>query len=420
MLNCLIGSCVFYGDEDIDNKIFAKKLNIYTQSKGNVEYDSLSLYQGIYDTVYINSDDINDESNISDKVIPSEWLNDTIFWAKFDHNLQAGQSDLELNNISYVIIQKKEENENSYSVVDVIPVKDYISNNKITVIDRLVKCYKSYDYQIVPVMIDGTESTTLKAVYTTDKKIEWNGYFIYDGNTEYFCKFGEQTIDYTRNNSAQVQTTMNTDYPYVIKSGMNKHDTVTVSASDFKVDCSKEGGLDLEGSAEYRRKYDDFLSNSNPKLFRDDQGNMRICAVYDGISHSEQGHKFNVDTSYNLCEIGNADSPEDLYSYGFSNYNPNTMMGNNITSELVQGATLNITVYGAISGDTISNIQVSLCLNDVEIFGGKTNTNGKFTLCNLDSGRYSIVIHNGIYTVKKPISISSSGVINIDLEVGGV
>ena len=143
MLNCLIGSCVFYGDKDIDNTIFANKLNIYTQSKGNVEYDSLSLYQGVYDTVYISSDDISDESNLPDKTIPSEWLNNTIFWAKFDNNLQAGQSDLELNNISYIIIQKKEENENSYSVVDVIPAKDYVSNNKITVIDRLVKCYKS-------------------------------------------------------------------------------------------------------------------------------------------------------------------------------------------------------------------------------------------------------------------------------------
>lgn len=417
MLNFLIGSCPFYEAKDELNKeIFGSKLNIYCKNKDNIDYDTLYLTQGEYDTIYINSD----VSDLNGKEIPSEWLENTIFWAKFDESLQAGQSDLEFDNISYLIVQRKEENETEYNVINVVPAKDYIANNKITLIDRLVKCYKSYDYQVVPIMYDGTESTTLKAVYTTDKKLKWDGYFIYDGETEYFCDFGTQQIDYTRNNPAQIQTTMNTDYPYVIKSGNNKHDTVTVSATDFKVDCSQEWDLDLEGSGEYRRKYDDFLTNSNPKLFRDDQGNMRICAVYDGISHSKQGHKFNVDTSYSLCEIGNADNSEDLYIYGFSNYNPNTMMGNNITSELVQGATLNITVYGAISGDAISNIQISLCLNDVEIFGGKTNTNGKFTLYNLDSGRYSVVVHNGIYTTKKTISISSSGVINIDLEVGGI
>ena len=57
-----------------------------------------------------------------------------------------------------------------------------------------------------------------------------------------------------------------------------------------------------------------------PKLIKFDNGEIWIGKIIDSIQESTNGYSENIKTTFTFVEVGDAESNEDLYYRGFSNY----------------------------------------------------------------------------------------------------
>lgn len=388
--------------------------------KDDANYNVCNVYNGEYDLVYFdNNPDIKFENTVDG--LPSEWGATTALFAKFNGNLSAGNLDFAIEKLNYVLITKREigtSNNLIFKPVCIIHADEFAKNNGATIYDRLVGCNKEYEYQAIPVLLDGTEATSLFAVYNGDRLVKWSGHYIFDGISEWHCNINT-TLEWTRNKLGSVVNTLYNKYPYRVNVSQNNYDTISISGTHMKVDCSKAEIFEIEKNAEYNKTYDDFITNERVKLIRDWTGRIWIAELDGNVEHHVEGYYCNISTSHSFVEIGDYTYEKDLYQYGFSNYNPDVMSKDSIEGEIRFGATILITLTD-YKGNKIPNRNISLQCNNIEVWRTTTNSNGQAIVTNLDAGFYTIVIGEGSNAMKKYFSInnSSQDIISIDVKVG--
>lgn len=388
-----------------------------------IYYDFIQLNNGKYDLLYIDSDNEIEFPNTNNN-LPDVWGNTTDFFAKFNGNLNAGNLDFSVENLDYVLIMRREVNSNNNQIFDpvnIIRADDFIRNEGAIIYDRFVQCNHEYEYKAIPVLLDGTESTSLYAKYkdNDNKIVNWMGHYIFDGKTEYHCSL-ETSLSWSRNQSSSIVNLITGKYPYSVNFNKNNYDTISISGTHLKVDCAKDSGFDIDATAEYNQSYDDFITNRKPKLIRDWTGRMWIAQLDGNVDHNADDYYLHITTSHSFVEIANPKDNEALYRYGFTDYNPLTMINGNISSEVSYGATLRIKVIDG-SNSVYTNNLITLFLNNIEIWQCRTDSNGIATITNLDAGFYTVQVGSGVYSIKKYISINSSSteVTDITIKVGG-
>lgn len=386
--------------------------NTFTPSIiSNNIYNEVILYQGEYNTLYIDNDEksiyTDDEGN--KLVVPQVWQRTTALFALFNENLNAGNTDFTTDNLDYILITRREATGSDnlvYDAVDIIYADDFIRNNGATLYDRFVQCNKEYDYRAIPVLTDGTEANTLIAKYKTDKKIKWVGHYIFDGVSEWHCGL-DTSLEWTRKNNGTIIDGIVGKFPFSIDISENNYDMITIKGTHLKVDCGKNDDFDIDSTAEYNQLYDNFITNTRPKLIRDWTGRMWIAKLNGDVNHPVNNHYQYIQTEHNFVEIADAKDYAELYRYGFTNYNPSIMVNGNIAENVNNGATIIITVTDK-QGDLYINAPVTLLLNNIEIWKQNTNSASQVTITNLDSGFYTIVVGSGKYATRKNFSINSS------------
>lgn len=412
-----------FNDDFITSRKDKEFINNYTGNLRNSleSYTNIDLGIGEWDMLYIDNN--NDVTFNTENGLPSEWGSTTALWAKFEGNLSAGNLDFDISELNYILIAKREATGSDnlvYEPVDIIK-KENFSTSKVNIIyDRIVQRNKEYDYIAIPVLQDGTESTSLYAQYLTNKKVDWCGHYIFDGVSEWHCRYNT-SLSWIRNHNTSVVNTLSGAYPYIVQMSQNNYDTITIGGTHLlTTDGEIIGNEDeLKNSPEYNKLYDNFITNGKPKLIRDYSGRMWIASLNGNVEHSSEGVYYNISTTHTFEEIGDANNIDDLYQYGFTHYNSSVMVGGNIAEDVIHGATLKISVIDS-SGNSVPNKDVSILLNNVEIWNCQTNGAGIATIANLDAGFYTIIIGKGVYAIKKYISInsSSSDAINVEVKVG--
>lgn len=415
--------CGILINHNISNLNIQKLNSTYSIPVKNKQYYKfVSLNTGTYDLVYIDSDyNINFSNNYNS--LSNEWSTTTLFFAKFDGNLFAGNLDFSIKDLNYILIMKRELNSSNnllFKPFNIIYQDEFLENKKATIIDRLVRCNKEYEYKAIPVLLDGTESSSLNAVYLNDKrKVKWTGHYIYDGVSEWHTDI-QTSLEWNRNRQTSTVNTIKGKYPFVFSLSENNYDTISITSSHFKVMCnSKNNDFDFENNAEYNRKYDDFITNDNAKLIRDWSGRMWIAKLENSVEHSMNNNHNNISTTHTFIEIADCDDIDTLYQYGFTKYNSNIMINGNIAEEVKFGATIEITVKNN-NNVLCENRQVTILLNNIEVWKCNTNLVGKAVVNNLEAGFYTIIVDSGVYATKKYISISSNNqeIIPIEIKVG--
>lgn len=420
-----LGYCGLVANPDMDNDFITTPsgtCNTYIQNlNSKAKYSMVNISGGEYDTVYFdNNADISFDDTYNG--LPSVWGATTALFAKFNGNLSAGNLDFSLEKLDYILISKRElTNPNSFifKPVCVISAEDFEKNNGATFFDRLVGHNKQYEYKATPVLRDGIEAASLFAVYDTDKTIKFTGHYIFDGTSEWHCNINT-SLDWTRNRTGSIVNPINTKFPYKVTTSQNNYDTITISGSHFKVDCSKPESdiFDIYSTAEYNMNYDDFITNNKAKLIRDWSGRMWIAELDGNVEHHNNGHYNFYDTSHSFVEIADYNDENALYKYGFSNYNPKNMV-DDMSTEPTYGASILITItnYDSIP---IINKEITLLLNNIEVWKTTSNSSGQASVYNLDAGFYTVVVGAGINAVKRYFSISDSSqkIIPIDIKVG--
>lgn len=272
------------------------------------ETSYVEIENGVFDDVYMDADDTLEFST----EIP-EWGYTTLFHAKFQNNILAGNVDFTLDSISSLVIKRQKVGEYNWIKLYEKPIEtadDFsFSLNDITVASQT-----SYNYAAIPIINDAEGTYQLTSI-----DVEFDGAFIVDPTYGYHLILNLSKTSLTRNNPSTLLEPVNSKYPYVNYYSALQYDTFSISGLFVALDrntCE----FDMNNGWSYRKEVRDFLTNRHSKIVKFYNGEIYLAAVTDQITESVDGHPDNVNTAINFTEVGDANDSSDLYYHGFVNY----------------------------------------------------------------------------------------------------
>ena len=265
-----------------------------------------------YDDVFITKDMSVLET------IPMKWDWYTIFHAKYDRSLSAGNVDFSFKDIygSYILIKRRIADTYHWITIKAYPVvNEDLEDLNTLFVDYTAAPGTEYEYAIVPI-IDGVEgekyaesiTPETERLVVADKDAVWATIV-----TNGFC-------DSQRNTAPGVVDTMNNKYPTIIHNGLANYDTVTVTAGWFPTeedDCTLQVGPEYDRwVSKYAKKFMDYLTNRNIKMLKNVDGRMWLCYVTTLPSNTARDVYWDREITFGITEIGDVESEKVLYDAG--------------------------------------------------------------------------------------------------------
>lgn len=277
----------------------------------NINYISLS--DGLYDDLYATkATDFEIENTV-----PTDWDFDTVLYAKFNTNTNAGNVDWNLETVSHVILKSRNEDEFTWNTLytkEIHDVDDFVINYP----DYLVASGETKEYAIVPVLY-GTEgnyaSTTITPTF--DKM------FLIEGDTVWGTAITDGFCDTTRNIPSSTIELLNSKYPIFVRNTIANYDTGSCTGSFVPTKRDDECNLAFDAEDNYRRisyqkDFMDFICDGIPKILKLPDGRMWIVQVTPNPTDTADSVYQNRNISFSWVEIGDVNSEEDLYYLGLS------------------------------------------------------------------------------------------------------
>lgn len=277
----------------------------------NINY--VELKNGIYDDLYISK---NTELEWSNEC-PEEWDFDTVLWAKFSENTNAGNVDWNVETTSHLILKRRNEGEFKWKTIFVKEIHD-IEDFVINYPDYFVASGQTVEYAIVNVLY-GSEGN-----YATTKITpKFSKMFLIEGNTVWSTNITDGFCDTTRNIPSSNVELLNSRYPIFVSNTIANYDTGNCKGSFVPIVNEEECTLAYDKEYDYQRiKYQkgfmDFISDRVPKILKLPDGRMWLIQVTPDPADSANQVYNNRDISWSWVEIGDVNSEEDLYYLGLS------------------------------------------------------------------------------------------------------
>ena len=273
-----------------------------------INFNTIQIKNGIYDHMNVTLDVTTPYSNI----IPTQWTNDTIFDAKFNGNLNAGNLNFVVSQLDSILVKRRKLGTQNWITLFKVPVTT-ASDLSFIRVDRICG-YGDYEYASVP-SLNGTEGQ-----YTI-KEIEsrFNATFLCDAENTFKFK-GELRYD-----SMEQVGVVGIFEPYG-----NKYATVVQNAkTDYR--RFNLSGLLLSSSFYETRKFDaksdrlllnnllEVLAKKKAKIVKDENGNIFMVSISGnkGISYLDGSNRTISTITLPLVEIGDAESQDYLDKNGF-------------------------------------------------------------------------------------------------------
>lgn len=247
--------------------------------------------------------------------IADDWKLTTKLYARFNNNLYAGNAELGVDNVTNILIKRREVGDFEWFNMFNIPVEK-IEDFNFVLSDKYAKGGQAYQYAFVPI-INGLEGeysfAACEATGEEDVVCDFDGVVIMDKDNIYNTILDIETST-QKNHSKTYSSTLNNKYPVVIKNSMANYYTGSISATYLHfIGCD----YDKNGSRKYREEFLDFLANDNSKIIKIYDGRTFLCEVVDQISDSNSDHHELHSINYNFVEIGDTESNKDMYDAGF-------------------------------------------------------------------------------------------------------
>ena len=389
---------------------------ISTSNCDDITY--LQLNQGTYDEVNLevyDKDTVNDD--IDNYVFPKIWTKYTVLHADFNNsNLAAGDFDYMVDEVSSLIIKKREAN----SIDMYLPIFEksiYTNTNEFdfTFTDYLVRNGHEYEYILVPILKNGIEGKSIPVVYEdNERKVYFEGIFICEPNSVYYTLLNLE-LTTQKNKPSSIITTIGKKYPYVLCGTENNYYTGTAKGLFVQ---HQNGDFDFDKAWDFREKLNEFLLDGKVKLLKYYDGRMWLINVYDNVTNERDGHDNIVITGFNWCEIGDVNDVYSLYDNGFISYNPYTK-SLSVKDEYDYSNVIYTAIVVNEKGQPVINASVKLYGNDDNIISStETNSIGQFSFSKLKDGDYKVsVTCNGYIskfvniTVNNHIIIASNTIV---------
>ena len=278
----------------------------------NINY--VELKNGIYDELYITK---ATDFELSDE-FPKEWDFDTILWAKFNGNTNAGNVDWDLDNISHIILKSRTDGNFQWKTIVVKEVND-VDDFVINYPDYFVASGQPVEYAIVPISYGRLEGTYA----ITNVTSKFAKMFLIEGNEVWGTEITDGYCDTTRNIPSSNVELLHSKYPIFVRNTIANYDTGNCKGSFVPLDeDSCQFAFDSEQDYErikYQRKFMDYICDSIPKILKLPDGRLWLVQVTPNPTDTANQAYNNREISWSWVEIGDVNSEEDLYYLGFSN-----------------------------------------------------------------------------------------------------
>lgn len=267
---------------------------------------TLTVQNAIFDELYATVDVI--DLNSFNGELPAIWTFETRLHANFNGNLYGGNVSFSEQIVEAVRIKKRTGKDKNFQT---IYEKEILSNEdfKIQLMDYFEPCGK-VDYMYVAVISGGENQAVVNSVMS-----KFESYFLCEKGTSY-----PMILDtaFTKQLNQRVNTveTWGRKYPVIVKNGNLGYYTGSVECTFIEeTDDSRE--WDVDTAWDYRNIIYDFLTNGQPKILKDYEGNIYMVAVTGDAITETTDHPQHVKTKFDVTECGDAYYVGDLYDNNF-------------------------------------------------------------------------------------------------------
>lgn len=246
--------------------------------------------------------------------IPDGWNPYTIMDANFNGDLNAGNLDYLLSQITGFRIKRRRTNDFNWVTLAYIPMdagKDQVLYNDNFAVNGI-----EYEYALVPVL-GNTEGNYI----TETIMAKFDGVFLCDQDTVYRFYPGARYGSSDRVQKVGVFEPYGRKYPVVVSNAMTNYETGSVSATILPSDYMKTGNLDRHTMVEERKSLLDFLTNKKAKILKDWNSNSYLVFFTSNpaISYLDGSGMGIANISASYVELGDPNDQDDLYNAGLTN-----------------------------------------------------------------------------------------------------
>lgn len=243
--------------------------------------------------------------------IPTQWDYDTVMDADFNGNIEAGNVDFLIDQISAIKIKRRVQGTFNWLTLKTIPVNT-VEDLTFVFNDLLNQNNVTYEYALVPIIEDVEGEYIINTVLS-----QFNGVFIGDAETIYKFLYEVEYGNNQRNQQIGVFQVLGKQYPVFVANGELSYESGSVTATILNEDFQKNG-IDRTAITKLKDAIKDFLTNRKAKILKDFNSNEWLCIVNSNIGvtyKSSYGMGIPV-INFEWTEVGDAQSQRDLYNNG--------------------------------------------------------------------------------------------------------
>lgn len=245
---------------------------------------------------------------------PTAWDYLTIMDANFNGTIEAGNVGYDLSQIEGIKVKRRKVDDYNWITLKYIPVGDLEEDLAFSLNDNTAQNGIEYEYAFVPV-VSGIEGNYI----TNTIKSNFDGVFICDKDIIYKFYAG---VNYGTNQRVQkigVFEPLGRKYPVVISNSLINYETGSFSGTVLPNDYLTNKDLDKLSMVQERKDLLDFLTNKQPKILKDWNGNIWLMIITGNpnVSFQRSSAMKIADVSADWTEIGDYNSQKDLYEAGF-------------------------------------------------------------------------------------------------------
>lgn len=245
---------------------------------------------------------------------PTAWDYLTIMDANFNGTIEAGNVGYDLSQIEGIKVKRRKVDDYNWITIKYISVGDLEEDLAFSLNDNTAQNGIEYEYAFVPV-VSGIEGNYI----TNTIKSNFDGVFICDKDIIYKFYAG---VNYGTNQRVQkigVFEPLGRKYPVVISNSLINYETGSFSGTVLPNDYLTNKDLDKLSMVQERKDLLDFLTNKQPKILKDWNGNIWLMIITGNpnVSFQRSSAMKIADVSADWTEIGDYNSQKDLYEAGF-------------------------------------------------------------------------------------------------------
>lgn len=291
------------------NYNFFSDINALDNAPSNVEsINNVKLTNAIFEHFNVTQN-INTEVNTN---IPTAWDYDTILDANFENNLNAGNVDFLVEQISAIKIKRRVQGTFDWLTLATIPIKS-VNDLNFVFNDLLNKNGVQYEYAFVPIIENVEGNYIIDTVFS-----QFNGVFIGDAQNIYKFLYEVEYGSNSRNQQVGIFEVLGQQYPVFVANGALSYESGSVTATILNDDYEKTGVIDRIAITQQKDIIKDFLTNKKAKILKDWNSNEWLCIVNSNINVTyKSNYGMGIPSiQFDWTQIGDASNQQDLYKNG--------------------------------------------------------------------------------------------------------